>query len=139
MTVMMERFHGTRVDVRVLARRIDDASYNREIVLVRQDTGAAVQFAFAQFELNAVSQTIRQEILGEMVPLGRVLLKHGVNCQIELNAILRVTVGAGLSEILCTTLDRVTYGRIARIMCDGKPTFHVIEVSAPIGPELRVD
>jgi len=132
MTAMMERFYGSRVDVRVLARRIDGTAYSRKIILVRQDTGAVVQFALAQFDLNAVSDGVRQEILGEQVPLGRVLINHRMNCQIEVNAILKVTVGTGLSELLHSPVNVVTYGRVARILCNGTPTFDVIEVSAPI-------
>ena len=60
MTTVMERFHDSRVDVRVLARRIDGTTYSRKIILVRQDTGAVVQFALAQFDLNAVSEAVRQ-------------------------------------------------------------------------------
>ena len=60
MTAMMERFHGSPVDVRVLARRIDGTAYSRKIILVRQDTGAVVQFALAQFDLNAVSEGVRR-------------------------------------------------------------------------------
>lgn len=37
MTAMMERFHGSPVDVRVLARRIDGTVYSRKIILVRQE------------------------------------------------------------------------------------------------------
>ena len=137
MTAMMERFHGTPVDVQVLSRRMDGMVYSRAIILVRQDTGAVVQFALAQFDVNAVSEVVRREILGEQIPLGRVLVTYGVNCRIELNACLKVTVGVGLSEFLHSPIDRVTYGRIARILCDGKPTFDVIEVSTPIDPEMR--
>jgi hypothetical protein len=67
MTAMMERFYGSRVDVRVLARRIDGTAYSRKIILVRRDTGAVVQFALAQFDLNAVSESVRREILDKQV------------------------------------------------------------------------
>lgn len=137
MTVMMERFHGSPVDVRVLARRIDGTAYSRKIILVRQDTGAVVQFALAQLDLDAVSAGVRRQILGEQVPLGRVLISHGINCEIEVKAILKVTVGPRLSELLHSPVNVMTYGRVARIHCNRKPTFDVIEVSAPIHPETR--
>ena len=66
------------------------------------------------------------------------LINHGMNCQIEVNAILKVTVGTGLSELLHSPVNVVTYGRVARILCNGKPTFDVIEVSAPIDPETAL-
>ena len=80
---------------------------------------------------------VRREILDKQVPLCRVLINHEMNCQIEANAILKVTVGTGLSELLHSPVNVVTYGRVARILCNGKPTFDVIEVSAPIDPETR--
>lgn len=132
MTARMEQFHGAPIEVRVLASRLEDLLYSRAIILVRQDTQAAVQFAFAQFETNAVSKVVRDEILSERLPLGRVLLNHGVNYQIERNASLKLTVGAGLSALLRCPLNQTTYGRAARLLCDERPTFEVIEVSAPI-------
>ena len=60
MTTMMERFHGSQVDVRVLARRTDGTTYSRKIILVSQNTGTVVQFALAQFDLNAVSEAVRR-------------------------------------------------------------------------------
>jgi hypothetical protein len=134
MTATMERFHGAPVGVRVLERRIDGTAYRREILLFRQDTGTAVQFAFAEIDLDAVSEVVQQEILSEQVPLGRVLVSHGMNCQIEVKAILKITLGTGLAELLHSPVDVVTYGRVARTLCNGKPTFNVIEVLAPIHP-----
>lgn len=132
MTAMMEKFHGIPVNVRVLARRNDDRVYSREIVLTRQDTGVVVQFAFAQFHLNTVSESVRKQILSEQVPLGRVLVNHKVNCEIELDALFKFTIGTGLSELFGAQVNQVTYGRSARILCDAKPAFDVIEISAPI-------
>ena len=132
MTLAMERFHRAPIDVRVLARRIDGMSYSREIMLVRQDTGAVVQFAFAHFNLDAVSEVVRQDILGEQVPLGRVLVNHRIDYQTEVIGFLKVTVGARLAELLNSPVNVATYGRVGRLLCGGKPTFNVIEVSAPV-------
>ena len=137
MTATMELFHGTPVDVKVLARHIEAETYNRKIILTRPDTGAVVQFAFAQFDLHSVSEAVRSDILSERIPLGRVLISHGIACQIEVNAILKVTLGAGLSELLHSPVNVLTYGRAAQILCNDKPTFNVIEVLAPIDPESR--
>ena len=132
MTGMMERFYQSSVDVRVLARRIDGSVYSRKIILATQDTGAVVQFAFMQLQLDAVSAAVRSEILSEQIPLGRVLVNHGLGCDIELSSLLKVTIGVGLSKLLDVPGGIVTYGRIAQILSDGKPLCAVIEVPTPI-------
>lgn len=134
MTAMVERFYGTPVDVRVLARRIDDSTYSREIVLTRRDTGTVVQFALARYDLHAVSTIVRDEILSEQVPIGRVLLNHGVNCRVELGGLLKISIGPELAAHLQASRDGVTYGRIARLICDDTPAFLVGEVLAPVTP-----
>ena len=132
MTGMMERFYQSSVDVRVLARRIDGSVYSRKIILATQDTGTVVQFAFMQFQLDAVSEAVRGQILSEQLPLGRVLVNHGMRCDIELSSLLKVTIGDALSKHLNVPAGIVTYGRIAQILSDGKPLCAVIEVLAPI-------
>lgn len=139
MTRVMERFHKCPVAVRVLARRADGPIYSRKIVLLKHGTGtqdaentrAAVQFAFAQVDLEAVSGAVRSDILAERVPLGRILIDNRVDCRIEPQAFLKVTTDRGLSDLFGTQAGQVTYGRIARILCDGKPAIEVIEVPAP--------
>ena len=132
MTGMMERFYQSSVDVRVLARRIDGSVYSPKIILATQDTGAVVQFAFMQLQLDAVSAAVRSEILSEQIPLGRVLLNHGLRCDIELTSVLKVTIGEALSKLLNVPAGVVTYGRVAQILSDGKPICAVIEVLTPI-------
>ena len=100
MTGMMERFYKSSVDVRVLARRIDRSVYSRKIILATQNTGAVVQFAFMQLQLDAVSEAVRSEILSEQVPLGRVLVNHGLRCDFELSSVLKVGIGEALSKLL---------------------------------------
>ncbi len=139
MTAMMEQYHGSRVDVHVLARRTDETLYSRQIILTKSDTGAVVQFAFAHFDLNDVPEDIRAEILGEQIPLGRVLMSHGLECRIEVDAILKLTVAEGLAELLQCPVGVPTYGRIAHILCDGHPTFGVIEISTPLDVDAPLD
>lgn len=132
MTKLMEDFHGSLMDVRVLERIATDRNYTRAILLVRQDIATVAQFAIAQLDLKAVPESVRRDILSEQIPMGRVLLNHKVACRIELDAIFQVTVGIGLSRHFRAPLGGVTYGRLARIFCDGRPAFDVLEVSAPV-------
>jgi hypothetical protein len=100
---------------------------DRKIILATQNTGAVVQFAFMQLQLDAVSEAVRSEILSEQVPLGRVLVNHGLRRDFELSSFLKVGIGGGLSKLLDVPVGIVKYGRIAQILSDGKPLCAVIE------------
>ncbi|MBM3971714.1 MAG: hypothetical protein FJ302_17915 [Planctomycetes bacterium] len=132
MTVAMESFHKSPVEVRVLAKRLDGNVYCREIVLLKHGTGEIVQFGIVRFDLESVSERVREEILSEKTPLGRILIQHNVFLQIALGAILRVTAGLGLSEALQMPLYGQTFGRLATIFCNGQPAVDLLEISAPL-------
>ena len=132
MTVTVEAYHKTSVEVRVLDRRRDGDAYFRKIVLLKHDTEEVVLFGLVRFDLTTVSAAVREEILSEKIPLGRVLIEHNVLRHIDLGAILRITVGPGLSELLQMPEHGQTFGRLATIFCDGKPAIDLLEISAPL-------
>lgn len=132
MTVAMESFHKTPVDVRVLAKRLEGDLYCRKIVLLKHGTEQVVQFGIVRFDLTTVSQRVRDEILREQTPLGRILIQHNVFLQIDLGAILQITAGPGLSEALQMPLHGETFGRLATIFCDGRAAVDLLEISAPL-------
>ena len=132
MTVTVEAYHKTSVDVRVLDRRLVGDDYVRKIVLLKHGTDEVVLFGLVRFDLTTVSAAVRDEILSEKTPLGRVLIEHNVLRHIDLGAILRITAGPGLSDLLQMPEHGQTYGRLATIFCDGQPAIDLLEVSAPL-------
>src|SRR5687767_1782568 len=56
MTVTVEAFYGSRVDVRVLERRRDGDLYSRKILLVLQSDGRVVQSGVVRIRLNYCSE-----------------------------------------------------------------------------------
>lgn len=135
MTERMEAFHKSAVDVRVLSRQITGNSYSRKILLLKQGTESVVQFGIVRFDLGSVSEKVREEILSEQTPLGRILIRHNVFRSIELGAILRITAGPGLADALRMPVGAVTYGRLATIFCDGRPAVDLLEVSAMLSDD----
>ena len=132
MTERMEAFHKTSVDVRVLEKRLDGNIYSRKIVLLKHGSSQVVQFGIVRFDLSSVSDKVREEILSEQTPLGRILIRHNVFREIELGAILRITAGPGLGAALEMRSGDVTYGRLATIFCDDHPAVDLLEISAPL-------
>src|SRR5262245_27513781 len=85
MTVTMELCHLSKVDVEVLDRRTadDGKHYSRKILLRIQTSdptkkGRVVQFGIARMNLDCFPPDVREEVLSEKTPLGRVLINHGL-------------------------------------------------------------
>jgi hypothetical protein len=131
MTVTVEAYHGDLVDVRILARRQDEDSYAREILLALRSSGRVVQFGIMRIRLQYCSSAVRAEIVAGQTPLGRILIKHEVLRRIEPTAFLRVTPGPDMMNWFGFDQPRATYGRLAYIHCDGQPAVELLEIVAP--------
>jgi chorismate-pyruvate lyase len=131
MTVTVEAYHGSLVDVRVLARRQDDGAYARKILLALQGDGRIVQFGIMRVHLRYCSEAVQAEILAGKKPLGRILIEHDVLRRIQPTTYLRVLPGPKMMEWFGLRRPRPTYGRLAYIFCEGKPAIELLEIVAP--------
>ena len=130
MTVTMEKFHNSPVEVRVLEQRQEGNLYLRKITLVKSGTDEVVQFGIVRFNFDFVTGEIRDEILRGEVPLGRILIQYNVLRHIDLGAIVKLTAGPGLAKYLQMKEGQTTYGRMATIFCNHRPALDLLEVSA---------
>lgn len=135
MTVAMETFHNCTVDVRVLDQKLDGDLYCREIVLVKQGTETIVQYGLVRFNLSYVTSEVRDEILAQKTPLGRILINHNVLRHIDLGAILEITAGPRLARHFQMPVGGVTYGRLATIFCNRQPAVDLLEISTVLSPQ----
>lgn len=134
MTVTMERYHHSPVDVQVIDRKHDEKLYCREILLSKQGTGEVVQFGIVRFNFQYVTAAVRHEIVSEGTPLGRVLINHNVLRHIDLGALLRIECGQRLAGYFGVENGSETYGRLATIFCNRQPAVDLLEISAPLVP-----
>ena len=132
MTVAMETYHKSPVDVRVLAQRLDGDIYSREILLLKHGTETVVQYGLVRFNLSYVTDDVRREILAQQTPLGRILINHNVLRHIDLGAILEITAGPRLARHFAMPVAGLTYGRLATIFCNRQPAVDLLEVSGPL-------
>ena len=132
MTVTMENYHKSSVDVRILDLKHEGNIYSRKIVLVKSGTDEVVQFGIVRFDFQYVTDVVREEILAGKIPLGRVLINHNVLRHIDLGAVLRITLGPGLAELFQMEPGGVTYGRMATIFCNQQPAVDLLEISIPL-------
>lgn len=137
MTVTVEAFHNSPVDVRVLDRAITPTHYARLILLARRSDGAVVQFGIMRIDLSRLEPSARAEIESEKTPLGRVLIRHGVLTKIHLHQLWRVEAGEKLAAWFGVPVGTTTYGRTATIDCDGAAAIELIEIVAPASGRLE--
>jgi hypothetical protein len=131
MTVTVEAHHGSLVDVKVLEVKRRGDAYARKILLALQSSGRVVQFGLMRFHFQFCRAKVRDAILSEKVPLGRILIENKVLRRIEPTNYLRVTPGPAMMEWFNLAEARTTYGRLAIIHCDHQPAVELLEIVAP--------
>lgn len=137
MTLSLESYLGAPVDVRVVDRRLDGDIYSRKIILLKSGTEQVVMFGIVRLNLAYVTLAVRDEILAERTPLGRVLIEHNVLREVNLGAMLRIVAGPGLARLLPMKPGETTYGRLATIFCNLRPAIDLLEITAPFEPQSR--
>lgn len=131
MTVTVEAHHGAPVDVKVLHVNRNDDAYARMILLSLQGSGKIVQFGIMRIHFRYCDEAVRQEILAENKPLGRILIEHDVLRRIEPTAFLRITPGPVMMHWFDLKQPATTYGRLALIHCNEQPAVELLEIVAP--------
>jgi hypothetical protein len=75
---------------------------------------------------------VRDAILEEKTPLGRVLIDNNVLRRIEPTAFLQITPGPKLADWFGLSRPETCYGRLGVIFCDDRPAIAVLEILAPV-------
>jgi chorismate-pyruvate lyase len=91
-----------------------------------------------RIHLDQVPDRVRDLILEEKIPLGRLLIDQGVLRRVERTALFsyparpidreRFALGAEYPP------DTRLFGRLALLHCDGKPAIELLEVVRPASP-----
>ncbi len=138
MTVTLESHHKERVALVTLARKHAGDLYCRKLLLKGEQSGTTVLFGMVRIHLNLLTPRVRELILEEKTPLGRLLIEQGVMRRVERTALLchrlrpidRDRFGFGPEYPEETKL----YGRLALLHCDGMPAIELLEVVRPAPP-----
>ena len=130
MTVTIEAWHNSMVDVQVLSEHRAGDHYSRQILLVRQRDDAVVQYGIMRIDLAGLPEIVRMEVESRALPLGRIMIRRHLMREVELEQLWRVTP----SEMLLKLFRRhgetgvELYGRSARILVDGDPVVELLEI-----------
>jgi hypothetical protein len=132
MTVTVEAFYDSPVDVKVLACRHDGDEYARKILLTTRSNGRVVQFGLVRIDLGVCPEPVREAIVEQKTPLGRVLIQHDMLRRIEPVSFLRVRLNARMAGWFGVAAGTETYGRVGVIYTGDRPAVEVLEILAPV-------
>ncbi len=132
MTITVEQFYRSPVDVQVLTSRRAGNDYARKILLSTHASKRVVQFGLVRINLGVCPELVRNEIVEGKTPLGRVLIQHNMLRRIEPTAFLRVSLAAKMATWFGVEPGTITYGRVGVIYTGDRPAVEVLEILAPI-------
>jgi chorismate-pyruvate lyase len=132
MTVAVEAYYDSAVDVRVLKRAVTGSQYARMILLARQSDDRIVQFGIMRVNFAYLDAGVQKEIRSESIPLGRILIQNDVLRRVRLSALWRVEPGEDLRRWFAADQGSLTFGRTALIECNGEPAVQLLEIVAPL-------
>jgi len=132
MTSTLENFYGQRLHVEVLARHSVENEYCREVALRLEQSGRCVEFGAIKIMLDLFSTEVRQEILREKKPLGRILVDSGVDFTSRPHLYLCITSDDFINRALGLSGPQVLYGR-RNTLTDpwSRPLAEIVEILPP--------
>jgi chorismate-pyruvate lyase len=128
MTVTVEAWHNSLVEVQVLEEHRQGDLYARRIVLALQRDGKPVQYGIMRINLAGLPQIVRMEIESQALPLGRIMIRHHLMRQVEVLGLWRISAGPELRKHLRLERGTVCFGRSARILVDKQPAVELLEI-----------
>jgi len=131
MTVVLEKHHGSPVEVHVMEEHLDGDIYTRKIYLTPRGSDKVVEWGIVKLDFQYMAPEVRDEILAKRLPLGAVLIKHDVLRRVKPRWFLRFPEGGPVVSLFrskaCGDED-AAYGRIGTIYCNEEPAIEVIEI-----------
>ncbi len=132
MTSTLERFHQTRISIRALDVRPDP--YERQVVLVADRTGLAVEFGAIRIFLEKFPPEARQAILRAREPLGAILRAHAIPFVSAPRAFFAVQADPVIAAPLGIGEGARLHGRCNRLsLPDGQVLADIVEILPPLG------
>lgn len=128
MTVTLEAYHGSLVDVDVVAERSGSDWYARQSLLTRHSDGAVVQCGIMKIDTGGLPPRVRSDIETHAAPLGRILIRNNLLREVELHALWKIDTSAELAVYLACEAGTTVYGRSAAIHLEGQPAVDLLEI-----------
>ena len=134
MTPTLESFHGDRIHLRVLERRIDENALTRLVVLVLNGEERPVEFGAIVIHLDQFPESAREALLEGYRPLGTILADYAIPHVSRPQAFFQLTSDSFIGDALNLTGTPNLYGRRNVLLTtDGSVIADIIEILPPAG------
>ncbi len=124
MTRRLRDVFASELELRVLRQRRQNGVYAREVLLLRTDSGAPVEFGIVRIQERFLPTEAVEEILAMQRPLGDILVASVLLRRIEPRWYFEFDATAAPS--LALAVGRC-FGRVGVIHCDDQPAIEVLE------------
>lgn len=132
MTPTLERFHGERIHLRLLARSLEGETLWRQVVLLLNDSLRPVEFGAIVIYLQHFPPAAREEVLEGRRPLGTILHDHQMEHLSRPLTFIRVVPDATMHDALQLAETRALYGRRNVIRnAEGQELADIVEILPP--------
>lgn len=128
MTIVLQRHHGSAVQVHVLEEQLNGDLYTRKISLTPAGSNKIVEWGIVRLNFKFMPAAVREEILGKQMPLGAILVKHEVHRRIKPRYFLQLPQASSVVGLFDARNADPLYGRIGTIYCDDEPCIEVLEI-----------
>jgi len=128
MTVVLQRYHGSGVEVHVMEEKLEDGLYTRKINLTPAGTNKIVEWGIVRLYLKYIPEPARSEILAKQSPLGAILIKHDVHRRVKPRYFLRFPEGSAVLKMFGAEYAEPVYGRLGTIYCEDAPCIELLEI-----------
>jgi len=129
MTLVLQEYHGTTVDLYVMDRRHEGDFYTRKIFLTKAHQARDVELGVVRLDFRQMADIVRREIVTGQTPLGAILVRHDVHRRIESRWYLRFPAGSPILAWFGREGAGPFYGRIGTIYCDHEPAIELLEIA----------
>lgn len=132
MTPTLEAFHGGRIHLRLLGRRVEAGALWREVVLTLDRSERPVEFGAIVIYLDRFPPAAREAILEGHTPLGTILAQHRIAHDSAPRAFVRVRADGLISAALAAEEGATLYGRRNVLATpDGEILADILEILPP--------
>jgi len=133
MTPTLEAFHGDRIHLRVLDRRLEEAALCRLVDLVLNGQERPVEFGAIVIYLDPFPESAREALLEGYRPLGTILADYAIPHQSCPQAFLKITPDQFIADALNLNASPELFGRRNVLLTDrGEVIADIIEILPPV-------
>ncbi len=132
MTLTLERHCGGRVTLRPLSTFRRGPSYFRRVLLVHEESGRPVEMGAIRMRLDAFGDDLRNQILRNEIPLGRLLRDTQFDYKSRVLSFLAVTPNPEMMGVFWMPRSDVLYGRRTEVLRHGSKIGDIVEVLPPL-------